>query len=64
MRVLQQLITYFWERGSLTAEQAHYFVEHGFVRSAIYSATSRASWKKMTNRHRRVGTMSPTRSIR
>jgi hypothetical protein len=31
MRVLQQLITYFWERGSLTIEQAHYFVEHGFV---------------------------------
>jgi len=33
MRVLQQLITYFWERGSLTADQAHYFVEHGFVRA-------------------------------
>jgi hypothetical protein len=32
MRVLQQLIIYFWERRSLTAEQAHYFVEHGFVR--------------------------------
>src|SRR5690242_17746761 len=33
MRVLQQLITYFWERGSLTADQAHYFIEHGFVRA-------------------------------
>jgi hypothetical protein len=32
MRVLQQLIKYFWQRGALTLEQAHYFVEHGFVR--------------------------------
>jgi hypothetical protein len=32
MRVLQQLITHFWQRGAITLEQAHYFVEHGFVR--------------------------------
>jgi hypothetical protein len=32
MQVLQQLIRYFWHRGTLTTEQAHYFVEHGFVR--------------------------------
>jgi hypothetical protein len=33
MRVLQQLITHFWQRGAITLEQAHYFVEHGFVRA-------------------------------
>jgi hypothetical protein len=32
MRVLRQLITLFWQRGAITPEQAHYFVEHGFVR--------------------------------
>src|SRR5213080_4547028 len=32
MRVLRQLITLFWQRGAITLEQAHYFVEHGFVR--------------------------------
>ena len=33
MKVLQQLIQHFWQRGALTAEQAHYLVEHGFVRA-------------------------------
>jgi hypothetical protein len=33
MRVLRQLITLFWQRGAITLDQAHYFVEHGFVRS-------------------------------
>jgi hypothetical protein len=33
MRVLRQLITLFWQRGAITPEQAHYFVEHGFVRA-------------------------------
>jgi hypothetical protein len=32
MRVLQQLIRHFWQRGALSLDQAHYFVEHGFVR--------------------------------
>jgi hypothetical protein len=32
MRVLHQLITHFWQRGALTLEQAHYLVEHGFIR--------------------------------
>jgi hypothetical protein len=32
MKVLQQLIQYFWKRGALTADQAHYLVEHGFIR--------------------------------
>jgi hypothetical protein len=32
MRVLRQLITLFWQRGAITPEQAHYFVEHGFAR--------------------------------
>ena len=33
MKVLQQLIQHFWQRGALTPEQAHYLVEHGFVRA-------------------------------
>jgi hypothetical protein len=32
MKVLQQLIKHFWDRGSLTMDQAHYLVEHGFIR--------------------------------
>src|SRR4051794_6105077 len=33
MKVLQQHIQHFWQRGALTPEQAHYLVEHGFVRA-------------------------------
>jgi hypothetical protein len=33
MKVLQQLIQHFWTHGALTPEQAHYLVEHGFVRA-------------------------------
>ncbi|HVS38037.1 MAG TPA: hypothetical protein VMS17_20925 [Gemmataceae bacterium] len=33
MKVLQQLIQHFWQRGALTPEQAHYLVECGFVRA-------------------------------
>ena len=33
MKVIQQLIGHFWERGALTPEEAHYLVEHGFIRA-------------------------------
>jgi hypothetical protein len=33
MKVVQQLIEHFWDRGSLPLEQAHYLVEHGFIRA-------------------------------
>ena len=32
MKVLQQLIQHFWQRGVLSVEQAHYLVESGFIR--------------------------------
>ncbi|MFN4260044.1 MAG: hypothetical protein ACK4RK_12180 [Gemmataceae bacterium] len=31
MKVIQQLIEHFWQRGALTLVEAHYLVEHGFV---------------------------------
>ena len=34
MKVLNQLIQHFWDRGALSLDQAHYLVEHGFVKAA------------------------------
>ena len=34
MKVVQQLVEHFWDRGVLAIEQVHYLVEHGFVRAA------------------------------
>jgi hypothetical protein len=34
MRVIEQLVQHFWDRGALTREEALYLVQHGFVREA------------------------------
>lgn len=34
MRVIEQLVRYFWDHGLLTREEALYFVTTGFVREA------------------------------
>jgi hypothetical protein len=34
MRVIEQLVQYFWARGALTREEARYFVDRGFIREA------------------------------
>jgi len=31
MRVIEQMVRYFWARGELTRTEALYFVRHGFV---------------------------------
>ena len=33
MKVLQQLIQHFWQRGVLALDQVHYLVESGFIRA-------------------------------
>jgi hypothetical protein len=33
MKVLNQLVRHFWDRGALSEDQAHYLVEHGFIRA-------------------------------
>jgi hypothetical protein len=59
MRVLQQLITHFWRRGALTLEQAHYFVEHGFVRPEDLSGYQPRQQAEEAEGDGKVGTAAP-----
>lgn len=34
MRVIEQLVRHFWERGAISRDEAQYLVKHGFVREA------------------------------
>jgi hypothetical protein len=40
MRVIEQLVQHFWDRGALTREEALYLVRHGFVREADLAGLS------------------------
>ena len=50
MKVLQQSIQHFWQRGALTADQVHYLVEHGFVQRRTWRTTNRRPKRKSPHR--------------